>query len=105
MRGYFVETYNHNDMHDAGLDMKDNRSMSTKGVLRGLHFQEQYSQGKLIHVIYGAMFDGAVDLSSGRKNYSQWGGVELSEENNKQFYVSEGILHGFLVMSDMAKFC
>ena len=107
-RGYFVETYNQNDMHDAGLDMvfvQDNQSMSTKGVLRGLHFQKQYPQGKLVRVIQGIVFDVAVDLRSGSKTCGQWFGVELSEENNKQFYISEGFAHGFLVLSDVAKFC
>ncbi len=107
-RGYFVETYNRNDMHEAGLDMvfvQDNQSMSTKGVLRGLHFQKQYPQGKLVRVIQGTVFDVAVDLRAGSKTYGQWFGVELSEENNKQFYISEGFAHGFLVLSDVAKFC
>lgn len=107
-RGYFVETYNQNDMHEAGLDMvfvQDNQSMSTKGVLRGLHFQKQYPQGKLVRVIQGTVFDVAVDLRAGSKTYGQWFGVELSEENNKHFYISEGFAHGFLVLSDAAKFC
>lgn len=107
-RGYFVETYNQNDMREAGLDMvfvQDNQSMSTKGVLRGLHFQKQYPQGKLVRVIQGKVFDVAVDLRAGSKTYGQWFGVELSEENNKQFYISEGFAHGFLVLSDVAKFC
>lgn len=107
-RGYFVETYNQNDMREAGLDMvfvQDNQSMSTKGVLRGLHFQKQYPQGKLVRVIQGKVFDVAVDLRAGSKTYGQWYGVELSEENNKQFYISEGFAHGFLVLSDVAKFC
>ena len=107
-RGYFVETYNQNDMHEAGLDMvfvQDNQSMSTKGVLRGLHFQKRYPQGKLVRVIQGTVFDVAVDLRAGSKTYGQWFGVELSEENNKQFYISEGFAHGFLVLSDVAKFC
>lgn len=107
-RGYFVETYNRNDMHEAGLDMvfvQDNQSMSTKGVLRGLHFQKQYPQGKLVRVIQGTVFDVAVDLRAGSKTYGQWFGVELSEENNMQFYISEGFAHGFLVLSYVAKFC
>lgn len=107
-RGYFVETYNQSDMHEAGLDMvfvQDNQSMSTKGVLRGLHFQKQYPQGKLVRVIRGTVFDVAVDLRAGSKTYGQWFGVELSEENNKQFYISEGFAHGFLVLSDVAVFC
>jgi dTDP-4-dehydrorhamnose 3,5-epimerase len=107
-RGYFMETYNQNDMHAAGLDMvfvQDNQSMSTKGVLRGLHFQKQYPQGKLVRVIKGSVFDVAVDLREGSKTYGKWFGVELTEENKKQFYISEGFAHGFLVLSDVAEFC
>lgn len=107
-RGYFMETYNRNDMHEAGLDMvfvQDNQSMSTKGVLRGLHFQKQYPQGKLVRVIKGRVFDVAVDLRSGSATYGKWYGVELTEENKKQFYISEGFAHGFLVLSDTAEFC
>ena len=107
-RGYFMETYNQNDMHEAGLDMvfvQDNQSMSTKGVLRGLHFQKEYPQGKLVHVIKGKVFDVAVDLRVGSSTYGKWYGVELTEENKKQFYISEGFAHGFLVLSDVAEFC
>lgn len=107
-RGYFVETYNQRDMSEAGLNMvfvQDNQSMSTKGVLRGLHFQKQYPQGKLVRVIHGKVFDVAVDLRSNSSTYGKWFGVELSEENNKQFYISEGFAHGFLVLSDTAIFC
>ena len=107
-RGYFVETYNQRDMHEAGLDMvfvQDNQSMSVKGVLRGLHFQKEFPQGKLVRVIKGRVFDVAVDLRSGSKTFGQWFGVELSEENKKQFYISEGFAHGFLVLSDTAEFC
>ncbi len=107
-RGYFVETYNQNDMHEAGLDMafvQDNQSMSIKGVLRGLHFQKNYPQGKLVRVIKGKVFDVAVDLRSKSRTYGQWYGVELTEENKKQFYISEGFAHGFLVLSDVAEFC
>ena len=107
-RGYFMETYNLNDMKEAGLDMnfvQDNQSMSTKGVLRGLHFQKQYPQGKLVRAIKGRVFDVAVDLRSDSKTYGQWYGVELTEENKKQFYISEGFAHGFLVLSDTAEFC
>ena len=107
-RGYFVETYNQKNMHEAGLDMvfvQDNQSMSTKGVLRGLHFQKQYPQGKLVRVIKGRVFDVAVDLRSGSETYGKWYGVELTEENKKQFYISEGFAHGFLVLSDVAEFC
>ena len=107
-RGYFMETYNQRDMQDAGLNMvfvQDNQSMSKKGVLRGLHFQKQYPQGKLVRVIKGSVFDVAVDLRSGSATYGQWYGVELTEENKKQFYIPEGFAHGFLVLSDEAEFC
>ena len=107
-RGYFVETYNQHDMHEAGLDMvfvQDNQSMSRKGVLRGLHFQKQFPQGKLVRVIQGSVFDVAVDLRANSRTYGQWYGVELTEENGKQFYISEGFAHGFLVLSEVAKFC
>ena len=107
-RGYFMETYNQKDMHEAGLDMvfvQDNQSMSTKGVLRGLHFQKQYPQGKLVRVIKGSVYDVAVDLREGSPTYGQYYGVELTEKNKKQFYISEGFAHGFLVLSDVAEFC
>lgn len=107
-RGYFVETYNLNDMRQAGLDMvfvQDNQSMSVKGVLRGLHYQINYPQGKLVRVVKGRVFDVAVDLRPGSATYGQWHGVELSAENKKQYYISEGFAHGFLVLSDTAEFC
>ena len=107
-RGWFMETYSQRDMEEAGLNMKfvqDNQSMSVKGVLRGLHFQKQYPQGKLVRVIKGRVFDVAVDLRSGSATYGQWFGVELTEENRKQFYISEGFAHGFLVLSETAEFC
>lgn len=107
-RGYFMETYNQRDMEEAGLNMvfvQDNQSMSVKGVLRGLHFQKQYPQGKLVRAIKGRVFDVAVDLRSGSATYGKWYGVELSEENKKQFYISQGFAHGFLVLSDTAEFC
>ena len=107
-RGYFVETYNQRDMQEQGLNMvfvQDNQSMSVKGVLRGLHFQKQYPQGKLVRVIKGRVFDVAVDLRAGSATYGKWYGVELTEENKKQFYISEGFAHGFLVLSDTAEFC
>ena len=107
-RGYFMETYNQRDMEEAGLNMvfvQDNQSMSTKGVLRGLHFQKQYPQGKLVRVIQGRVFDVAVDLRAGSGTYGKWYGVELTQENKKQFYISEGFAHGFLVLSDTAEFC
>ena len=107
-RGYFMETYSLRDMQAAGLDMtfvQDNQSMSVKGVLRGLHFQKEHPQGKLVRVIKGRVFDVAVDLRAGSETYGKWYGVELTEENKKQFYISEGFAHGFLVLSDTAEFC
>lgn len=107
-RGYFMETYNQKDMQEAGLEMvfvQDNQSSSVQGVLRGLHFQKQYPQGKLVRVIKGTVFDVAVDLRSNSETYGKWYGVELSEDNKKQFYIPEGFAHGFLVLSDMAEFC
>lgn len=107
-RGYFLETYNQQDMKDAGLDMvfvQDNQSMSKKGVLRGLHFQKQHPQGKLVRVIKGRVFDVAVDLRKNSTTFGKWYGEELSSENKKQFYISEGFAHGFLVLSDEAEFC
>ncbi len=107
-RGYFMETYNKNDMAEAGLNMEfvqDNQSCSVKGVLRGLHFQKQFPQGKLVRVIKGSVFDVAVDLRPGSETYGKWFGVELTEENKKQFYIPEGFAHGFLVLSDIAEFC
>lgn len=106
-RGYFMETYNQNDFKEEGLDMvfvQDNQSMSTKGVLRGLHFQKQYPQGKLVRAVRGCVFDVAVDLRSDSNTYGKWFGVELSAENKKQFYIPEGFAHGFIVLSDEAEF-
>ena len=107
-RGYFMETYQENDFKEAGHDLtfvQDNQSKSTKGVLRGLHLQLKYPQGKLVRVIKGRVFDVAVDLRADSKTYGQWFGLELSEENKKQFYISEGFAHGFLVLSNTAEFC
>ncbi len=107
-RGYFMETYNQRDMHEAGLDMvfvQDNQSMSKKGVLRGLHFQKSYPQTKLVRVIKGAVFDVAVDLREGSATYGKWHGEVLSEENKKQYLIPRGFAHGFLVLSDTAEFC
>ena len=84
---------------------RSNQSMSTRGVLRGLHFQKQFPQGKLVRVVRGKVFDVAVDLRSDSKTYGKWFGVELSAENMKQFYIPEGFAHGFLVLSDEAEFC
>ena len=88
-RGYFMETYNQNDFKEAGLNMvfvQDNQSMSVKGVLRGLHFQKQFPQGKLVRAVRGSVFDVAVDLSSDSETYGKWFGVELTAENKKQFW-------------------
>ena len=107
-RGYFSETWNSRDMENAGLTMRfvqDNQSGSVKGVLRGLHFQKEHPQGKLVRVINGTVFDVAVDLRKNSSTYGQWFGIELSAENHKQFYISEGFAHGFLVLSDRAEFC
>ena len=107
-RGYFMETYHQKDMEEAGLHLnfvQDNQSMSTKGVLRGLHFQKQYPQGKLVRVVRGAVYDVAVDLRKDSKTFGKWFGVELSAENKKQFYIPEGFAHGFLVLTDEAEFC
>ncbi|MCH3951212.1 MAG: dTDP-4-dehydrorhamnose 3,5-epimerase [Acidaminococcus sp.] len=107
-RGYFMETYNQKDMEEAGIRVnfvQDNQSMSTKGVLRGLHFQKHYPQCKLVRAIHGRVFDVAVDLRAHSKTYGKWYGVELTEENKKQFLIPEGFAHGFLVLSDVAEFC
>lgn len=106
-RGYFMETYNKEHFDEAGLNMtfvQDNESKSSKGVLRGLHFQKKHSQGKLVRVTKGEVFDVAVDLRTGSPTYGQWEGVILNAENKKQFYVPEGFAHGFLVLSDEAVF-
>ncbi|AWK52045.1 dTDP-4-dehydrorhamnose 3,5-epimerase [Clostridium beijerinckii] len=106
-RGYFIEIYNKEQFSDAGLNMtfvQDNESKSSKGVLRGLHFQKRHSQGKLIRVTRGEVFDVAVDLRSGSPTYRQWEGVILSGENKKQFYIPKGFAHGFLVLSNEAVF-
>ena len=107
-RGYFMETYNEREMKEAGFDIQfvqDNQSMSVKGVLRGLHFQINYPQCKLVRAVRGSVFDVAVDLREGSATYGKWYGVELSEENKKQFLIPEGFAHGFLVLSDEAEFC
>lgn len=107
-RGYFMETYSQRDMEEAGFNttfVQDNQSMSTKGVLRGLHFQKQYPQTKLVRVIKGTVFDVAVDLRAGSDTYGKWHGEILSEENKKQFLIPRGFAHGFLVLSDTAEFC
>lgn len=107
-RGYFMETYQYQDFKDAGMDyvfVQDNQSASKKGVLRGLHFQKQFPQDKLVRVIRGEVFDVAVDLRKGSPTFGQWHGVLLSEENKKQFFIPKNFAHGFLVLSDYAEFC
>lgn len=107
-RGYFMETYSQRDMEEAGINIvfvQDNQSCSTKGVLRGLHFQKQFPQTKLVRAIKGRVFDVAVDLRTNSKTYGKWYGVELTEENKKQFLIPKGFAHGFLVLSDVAEFC
>jgi len=106
-RGYFQELYKKDDFYKAGLDMQfvqENESKSKKGVLRGLHFQTKNSQGKLVRVVKGTVFDVAVDLRKGSKTFGKWEAVILSDENKKQFYIPEGFAHGFLVLSDEAIF-
>ncbi len=106
-RGYNLETYNYEDFRRAGLDMvfvQDNLSMSSKGVLRGLHFQRKYQQGKLVRATSGEVFDVAVDLRDGSKTYGKWHGVVLSAEKKNMFYIPEGFAHGFLVLTDTAEF-
>ena len=106
-RGYFMETYNRNDFVEAGIDVtfvQDNQSASSKNVLRGLHFQINYPQDKLVRVINGKVFDVAVDLRPGSETFGKWFGVELSAENKKQFFIPKGFAHGFFVMSDYAEF-
>lgn len=106
-RGYFFESYNARDFAAAGIDrtfVQDNQSSSARGVLRGLHFQKQYPQAKLVRVIAGEVFDVAVDLRKGSATYGQWHGVILSSDNKRQFYIPEGFAHGFLVLSDLAEF-
>jgi len=106
-RGYFMETYQEKDFAEIGIDVKfvqDNQSASKKGVLRGLHFQKEYPQDKLVRVINGAVFDVCVDLREGSKTFGKWFGTELSAENKKQFFIPKGFAHGFLVLSDYAEF-
>lgn len=107
-RGYFMETYNYNDFAAAGIDcqfVQDNQSSSKKGVLRGLHFQINYPQDKLVRVVSGEVFDVAVDLREGSETYGKWYGVRLSAENKKQFFIPKNFAHGFIVLSESAEFC
>ena len=106
-RGFFMETYNQKSFEELGLTMKvvqDNHSKSKKGVLRGLHFQTRNTQGKLVRVIRGRVFDVAVDLRKESETYGQWYGIELSAENKLMFYVPEGFAHGFLTLDDDTEF-
>ncbi len=106
-RGYFMETYNYEEFKEAGLDMvfvQDNQSSSTKGVLRGLHFQKQHPQGKLVRSLYGKVYDVAVDLRLGSATFGKYYGVVLDCEKQNMFYISEGFAHGFCVLSDLAVF-
>lgn len=106
-RGYFMETYHEQKFIEGGITAKfvqDNQSKSTKGVLRGLHFQKNHPQAKLVRVIKGEVYDVAVDIRKGSHTYGQYVGVILSEENKKQFFIPKGFAHGFLVLSDEAEF-
>ncbi len=107
-RGYFMETYNQKDFVAAGIDadfVQDNQSSSSRGVLRGLHFQKNFPQDKLVRVVSGTVFDVAVDLRPGSATFGKWYGVTLSAENKKQFFIPKNFAHGFLVLSDQAEFC
>ncbi len=106
-RGYFMETYKETDFQAAGLNysfVQDNQSSSRKGVLRGLHFQRNHPQAKLVRVLQGEVFDAAVDLRRDSETYGQWVGVLLSGENKRQFMIPRGFAHGFVVVSDYAEF-
>ena len=105
-RGYFMETYKKGDFAAAGIDrefVQDNQSRSTRGVLRGLHFQKEHTQGKLVRVTLGEVYDVAVDCRPHSETFGKWVGVTLSAENKKMFYIPEGFAHGFLVLSDVAE--
>jgi len=107
-RGYFTETYNQQDMEASGFNynfVQNNQSMSTKGVLRGLHFQKRFPQTKLVRVIKGEVFDVVVDIRSDSETYGKWHGELLMAENKHQFLIPRGFVHGFLVLSDIAEFC
>ena len=106
-RGYFMETYKISDFAAAGINrefVQDNESSSTKGVLRGLHFQKEHTQGKLVRVTHGEVFDVAVDVRPGSVTYGKWTGVTLSSEKKNTLFIPEGFAHGFLVLSDTAEF-
>jgi len=106
-RGYFLETYSERDFFSAGINarfVQDNQSMSTKGVLRGLHFQKRHPQDKLVRALQGKVFDVAVDLREGSPTFGKWNGVVLDAEKQNQFYIPKGFAHGFFVLSDDAVF-
>ena len=107
-RGYFMETYQLRDFAQAGIGVtfvQDNQSSSSRGVLRGLHFQINYPQDKLVRVVRGEVFDVAVDIRKGSPTFGKWFGIVLSAENKKQFFIPKNFAHGFLVLSDTAEFC
>ncbi len=107
-RGAFMETYKQEDFERAGIGVRfvqDNQSVSTKGVLRGLHFQIEFPQSKLVRVVEGSVFDVCVDLRPQSPTYGQWVGCTLSAENHRQFFIPRGFAHGFLVLSKRAVFC
>ncbi|MCR4696899.1 MAG: dTDP-4-dehydrorhamnose 3,5-epimerase [Lachnospiraceae bacterium] len=106
-RGYFMESYQANDFKELGIDtvfVQDNQSSSTKGVLRGMHYQINFPQDKLVRVISGEVFDAVVDLREGSKTYGKAFGIVLSAENKKQLFIPKGFAHGFVVLSDYAEF-
>lgn len=107
-RGWFFESYNYRDLKQAGIDrqfVQDNQSLSVRGVLRGLHYQKNHPQAKLVRVVRGRVYDAVVDLRKGSATFGRWYGVELSAENRKQLYVPEGFAHGYLTLSEEAEFC
>ena len=107
-RGYFMETFSQKDMYEEGLFfsfVQDNQSMSTKGVLRGLHFQKKFPQTKLVRVIKGTVYDVAVDIRPGSPTYGKYYGVILTEDNRRQYLIPRGFAHGYLVLSNVAEFC
>ncbi len=106
-RGYFMEVYKDSDFEAVGIHgpfVQDNESCSSKGVMRGLHFQKEHTQGKLVRVTEGRVFDVAVDVRPGSTTYGQWCGVELDGQSKKMFWIPQGFAHGFLVLSDTATF-
>src|SRR6202043_4260197 len=106
-RGFFLESYNRRAFAEAGIDVEfvqDNHSRSARGVLRGLHYQIEHAQGKLVRVVEGEVFDVAVDIRRSSPNFGKWVGVNLSEENHRQLWVPPGFAHGFVVLSESAQF-